>query len=202
MKAIVQVLTSWGPLGLFFLAIFDSAGVPLPTAVDALLVATAAVSPPQAYFSAALAVVGSAIGCMFLFSVARKGGEAYLQRNASGEKALRFRAWFHTYGLITVFIPCLLPIPMPLKVFVLSAGAFGVNPRKFLLTVLAARIPRFFGLAYLGAQLGENSGAWLKQHAWHIAGFAVLLAAVLVLAVQSIARRQISPYSAREAHPG
>ncbi|MBL8233219.1 MAG: VTT domain-containing protein [Bryobacterales bacterium] len=194
MKAIVRVLTSWGPLGLFLLAMLDSAGVPLPTAVDALLVATAVVSPAQAYLSAALAVAGSAIGCMFLFYVARKGGQAYLERHASGEKGLRFRAWFRTYGLITVFVPCFLPIPMPLKVFVLSSGALGVDPRKFLLTVLAARVPRYFGLAFLGAQLGEGSGAWLKQHAWHIGGFAIALAAALVLAVRVVARRQLAPY--------
>lgn len=197
MKAIVRVLTSWGPLGLFLLAIFDSAGIPLPAAVDALLIATAAVSPAQAYLSAGLAVIGSAIGCMFLFYLARKGGEAYLEKHAVGERAVRFRLWFRTYGLITVFIPCLLPIPMPLKVFVLSSGALGVNPRKFLLTVLAARIPRYFGLAFLGAQLGENSGEWLKQHAWHVAAFAILLAAALVFTVRIIGRRQAAPYSVR-----
>lgn len=197
MKTIVGVLTSWGPLGLFLIAVLDSAGVPLPAAVDALLIATAAVSPAQAYLSAGLAVAGSATGCMFLFYVARKGGEAYLAKHAVGERAMRFRAWFRAYGLITVYIPCLLPIPMPLKVFVLCAGALGVHPRKFLLTVLAARIPRFFGLAFLGARLGENSGQWLKQQAWHITGFAVLLAAALVFAVRIIGRRQITPYSSR-----
>ncbi|MCS7025808.1 MAG: VTT domain-containing protein [Bryobacteraceae bacterium] len=193
MKAIVAVLTSWGAAGVFVLAILDSAGIPLPAAVDALLVATAAVNPAQAFWCATLAVAGSVTGCLGLFYLARQGGQAYLDARARGARAQRLRAWFHTYGLITVFIPCLLPVPMPLKVFVLCSGALGVSPRRFFFTVLAARIPRYFGLAFLGAQLGDNSGLWLKQHAPHLAIFAVLLAACLAGLIRFVARRKATP---------
>lgn len=184
MKRFVALLTSWGPFGIFFLAILDSAGIPLPAAVDALLIATAAVNPAAAVVSAATAVVGSAIGCMILFLIARKGGQAYLDKATTSSRAARFRAWFHTYGLITIFIPCLLPIPLPLKVFVLSAGALGVRPMRFLGVVLAARIPRYFGLAWLGSQLGDDAGTWIKGHVWHLLAFAVALGVILFLAVK------------------
>ncbi|MCZ2147394.1 MAG: VTT domain-containing protein [Bryobacterales bacterium] len=193
MKKIVAILTSWGPAGLFVLAILDSAGIPLPAAVDALVVATAAVNPASAYLDAAMAVVGSAIGSMALFYIGRKGGEAYLDRITASRRTHRFREWFQTYGLITVFIPALLPIPMPLKVFVLSAGALGVKPLHYLLVILAARIPRYFGLAYLGSQLGEHTMGWLKAHVWHLVIFALLLAAVLALAVRLVSRGSRSP---------
>lgn len=190
MKTIVSVLTSWGPFGLFLLAILDSAGIPLPAAVDALLVATAALSPTQAYLSAFMATLGSALGSMFLYYVGRRGGRAYLDRVTADGFAKTLRTQFQTYGLISVFIPALLPIPLPLKVFVLSAGALGVSPRSFLLTMLAARIPRYIGLAYLGSQLGENSIGWLKQHVWHLLGVAAVLALVLVLVVRAIGARR------------
>ncbi|MCC6362469.1 MAG: VTT domain-containing protein [Bryobacterales bacterium] len=193
MRKIVAVLTSWGPFGLFALAVFDSAGIPLPAAVDALVVATAAVNPASAYLDAAMAVLGSAIGSMVLFYIGRGGGQAYLDRVTAGPRAHRFREWFQTYGLITVFIPALLPIPMPLKVFVLSAGALGVKPLHYLLVVLAARIPRYFGLAYLGSQLGEHTMGWLKAHVWHLVIFAAVLAAVLALAVRIVFRGSRSP---------
>jgi membrane protein DedA with SNARE-associated domain len=51
----------------------------------------------------------------------------------------------------------------------------GVSRTRFLLVLLAARVPRYFGLAYLGAQLGENSLAWVKSHVWHWVAFAVVL---------------------------
>ncbi|MBI4909822.1 MAG: VTT domain-containing protein [Acidobacteria bacterium] len=190
MKGFIQLLTSWGPFGVFFLAILDSAGVPLPAAVDALVVATAAINPASAYLAAALAVVGSAIGCMILFYIARKGGQAYLDRVTQSARAANFRIWFQTYGLITVFIPALLPIPLPVKAFVLSAGALGVRPLTFLGVVLAARIPRYFGLAWLGSVMGDHTMSWLKGHLPHLFVFAVLLGIVLGLAVKMIARRR------------
>jgi membrane protein DedA with SNARE-associated domain len=103
---------------------------------------------------------------------------------------MRFRLWFHQYGLLTVFIPALLPIPLPVKVFVLSAGALGTRPSTFLMVVLAARIPRYFGLAWLGARLGEESLPWLYAHKWHLTAFAVALFAVLYLMVRFRANRR------------
>jgi membrane protein YqaA with SNARE-associated domain len=127
---------------------------------------------------------------MFLFWIARKGGQIYLDRHTSSPRAMRFRLWFHQYGLLTVFIPALLPIPLPVKVFVLSAGALGTRPSTFLMVVLAARIPRYFGLAWLGARLGEESLPWLYAHKWHLTAFAVALFAVLYLMVRFRANRR------------
>ncbi|MBI3209376.1 MAG: VTT domain-containing protein [Candidatus Solibacter usitatus] len=183
MKQFVTLLTSWGPAGVFLLAVLDSAGIPLPAAVDALVVATAAVHPASAYLSAAMAVAGSLVGCMCLFYVGRKGGQAYLDRVTQSGRNAKLRAWFQTYGLISVFIPALLPIPLPVKIFVLSSGALGVRPLTFLFVILAARIPRYFGLAWLGAQLGENTMGWLKSHIPHLFGVALGLLIVLSLLV-------------------
>jgi len=188
--SIVKALISWGPLGVLILAALDSAGIPLPAGVDALLIAVAAVNPGVAYLSALLGVVGSAAGNLFLFLVARKGGELYLDRHTQSERARRFRLWFQRYGLLTVFIPALVPIPLPMKVFVLSAGALGVSPKLFLAVVLAARVPRYLGLAYLGARLGEGSTAWLRGHAWHLAGFAAGLFVVLFALVKLVEKRR------------
>jgi hypothetical protein len=86
-------------------------------------------APRPLTWSAASAIAGSLLGMMFLFWLARKGGEKYLDKHASGPRAMRFRRWFDRYGLVTVFIPALVPlVPLPMKVFVLSAGALGVKP--------------------------------------------------------------------------
>lgn len=127
---------------------------------------------------------------MFLFYLARKGGQAYLDNATQSPRALRFRNWFQTYGLITVFIPALLPIPLPVKVFVLSAGALGVRPLTFLTVILLARIPRYFGLAWLGSQLGDNTLGWLKAHVLHLFGVAAALGLVLFFAVKLLARKR------------
>ena len=57
----------------------DSAGIPLPAGVDALIVALAVLKPSLAYFAAGVRMVGSAARCTILFSIARKGGQKYQQ---------------------------------------------------------------------------------------------------------------------------
>ncbi len=193
MRSLVALVISWGPLGVLFLAALDSAGVPIPAGVDALLVAVAAVNPAAAYFSAALAVIGSTAGNLLLFWLARKGGEMFLNRHAASLRAVRLREWFQRYGLLTVFVPALIPIPMPMKVFVISAGALGVTVMRFLAVVLVARIPRYLGLAYLGTRLGEDSMDWLRQHVWHLTGMALALFIALYVVLRLADKRRPSP---------
>ncbi|MCC6585715.1 MAG: TVP38/TMEM64 family protein [Bryobacterales bacterium] len=192
MSSVAAWLKTLGPAGVFLLAVLDSAGIPLPTGVDLMLILTAITNPRLGWQSAALAIFGSAIGCMILFFIARKGGRVYLERHAHSPRAMRFRRWFDRYGLLTVFIPVLVPIPLPVKVFVLSAGALGVRPRSFLLTVLAGRIPRYLGLAYLGMELGENSLPWLKAHTLHLTTIAVALFVGLYIAIRIKGARAVA----------
>ncbi len=188
---LIQTFVGWGPWGVFAAAILDSAGIPMPAGVDALVLLISAVHPGEAWMAAIAATIGAIIGSWILFTLASKGGEAYLERHTISPQALRLRVWFQHYGLITVFVPALLPIPLPLKIPVLCAGALGVRRRLFLGVMLAARIPHYFGLAWLGQQLGGNAGGWLKSHAWNIGGFALLLVAVLFLLIYLADRARV-----------
>jgi membrane protein DedA with SNARE-associated domain len=184
LDTIGSTLQAWGPAGTLVLAGLDSAGVPVPAAVDALVVVTALNHAAAGYVAAGMAVLGSVVGCLILYHVGHKGGRSYLERKTQTGWPKTFRLWFLRYGGITVFIPALLPIPLPLKVFVLSAGAFGMPVAEFLAIVLAARIPRYFGLAYLGAQLGRDPLEYLKHHAGELAAVAAGLFVFLVLLVK------------------
>lgn len=189
MKHILDTLVSWGPAGVFLVAILDSAGVPNPGGMDALLLLVTIVNPARAWLCAGLAIAGSLIGCLILFYIARRGGEKYLDRCTTSRRGAQFRAWFSRYGLITVFIPALLVIPLPLKFFVVCSGALRVRPTSFALVVTAARAPRYFALAYLGSKLGHGSLPWLKQHAWHMVIAAAALFLFLYLLVRWAERR-------------
>lgn len=180
----MDTLIAWGPLGVFVLAVMDSAGVPLPGGVDALVILLAAGNPRQAFWIAAMAVAGSAVGSLVLFYLARRGGQMYLDRHTVSPRGRRLMGWFHHYGLLTVFIPALLPIPLPLKIFVIAAGALGISPRAYFAVILLARIPRYGALAYLGAKLGEDSKGFLREHAWDMVIIAVALFALLYALVK------------------
>lgn len=185
MSGFLNFLKAMGPWGAFLVSLVDGIGLPNPGGPDYLVLFLAWNQPQTAYISGLLAVLGALIGSLGLYWIARKGGERYLDEKASGPRAMKFRGWFARYGLVTVFIPALVPvIPLPMKVFVLSAGALGVSPAVFLLVMAAGKLPRYLGLAYLGKELGEHSTQWLKDHRWHFAGAAILLVAFLVLLVK------------------
>jgi membrane protein DedA with SNARE-associated domain len=188
---IAEALIAYGPPGVFLLALLDSLGVPLPAAIDALLLFVAWKTPDRAYLSACLAIAGSLIGNIGLFWAARGGGKRWVKSIPEPDKPQRFRRWFHRYGLITVFIPAMFPvIPLPLKVFVISAGVLHTRFSKFLAVILLARVMRYFGEAYLGIQLGENAQHFLEHNAFTIVGAALGLAFAMVLAIKLNDRRR------------
>lgn len=196
MKAFFAKLVALGPFGVFVLALLDSTGIPLPGGVDALLVVVANQAPTLGYLCAALATIGSLIGSMILFTIARKGGQRYLDKVAGGPRGMKFRNWFSRYGLVTVFVPCISVIPMPLKAFVACAGVLGIRRSHFAITILLARIPRYFFLAWLGQQMGENALGWIKAHTLH---FALGLAAMgLILYLLARFANQDQPATAQE----
>lgn len=189
MNSFLELLKAWGPLGAFVVALVDGIGLPNPGGPDYLILFLGWTNPQSAYWTALAALAGAMAGSYGLYAIARKGGRKYLDSKASGPRAMRFRRWFQRYGLVTVFIPALVPVvPLPMKVFVLSAGALGVSPTAFLAVMAAGKIPRFFGMAYLAQQLGKNSTEWLKDHRWNFVVGAVVLCVFLVALVKAADR--------------
>ncbi len=188
-KALMAALVSWGPGGLFVLAALDSAGVPVVGGVDLLLVNVAAARPSLAYVAALCAIAGSMLGSAVLFAIARKGGELMLAKYIAGRRGARMHRWFERYGLITVFIPALSPLPLPMKIPVFCAGALEVHWTRFLLVVLSARTIRYFSLAYFGVRYGASTLLYLRDHLLAIAFLALGIAAVAVIVLQLRDRR-------------
>ncbi len=91
---IAEALIAYGPPGVFLLALLDSLGVPLPAAIDVLLLLVAWKTPDRAYLTAGLAIVGSLIGNIGLFWAARGGGKRWVKSIPEPEKPQRFRRWF------------------------------------------------------------------------------------------------------------
>lgn len=181
LKHLIQIFVSWGPPGLFFLALLDSAGVPIIGGVDILLVTISVVKPSQAYLAALCAIAGSLAGSLILFAIAHKGGEVLLAKYISHGRGKRLHNWFERYGLVTVFVPAVSPIPMPMKIPVFCAGALEVRWSSFILVVLIARVLRYLALAALGQRFGTETFTYLKAHV------VLLIAAIAVLAILSIA---------------
>ncbi len=171
-------LIAFGPLGVFLMAALDSCGVPLPGAMDFSLIYVAWHSPKLAYWTALMAVLGSLFGNVGLFLAARHGVRRFV-KEPDPDKPQKFRQWFERYGLITVFIPALVPIPLPMKPFVVSAGVLRSNFGQFLAAVVVARLIRYFGEAYLAVRMGEDAQGFLMRNGWTLTAVALAMAFVL-----------------------
>jgi len=190
MKKLLASVVAFGPLGLFISALIDGIGVPVPGGVDVLIVYLAGQSD-NFLLLPLVATLGSVIGNSVLFLLARKGGELFLEKRSASGFNTHFRRWFDHYGLLTVFIAALVPLPiMPMKIFVLCSGALGISFVHFLLVFVCARIPRYFGLAWLGRSMREDALAYLRAHIWHLSVFAAALFLLLWLMIRFVDMRR------------
>jgi len=184
MKHLLAVLSALGLPGLFLIAIVDGAGVPNPSGPDVILLLYTSHRPDDWWIAALCAVTGSMIGTVVLFEVARRGGKKYLEEKLSSGRGKTFRDWFRHYGLVTVFIPALVPVPMPLKAFEICAGALGVSRTAFYITFAVARIPRYLALCWLGRGLHEEPLKFLKANSLNFVWIALATLAFCVILVR------------------
>jgi membrane protein YqaA with SNARE-associated domain len=196
-QKLTAALLAFGPFGILLVALLDSFVIPLPAGVDVLVLtisANAAPDDPQrAYFAALMAVIGSTFGNLALFWAARHGSRRLVKDATPSPRAAKFNQWFERYGMLTVFVPCVTPVvPLPLKVFVVSAGALHTRVGKFLLVVLVARSIRYFGEAWLGFKLGPHAEAFLRHNAWTMLGVATAMAMGSYIAIRWNERRRAS----------
>jgi membrane protein YqaA with SNARE-associated domain len=190
-RKLTAALLAFGPFGILLVALLDSFVIPLPAGVDVLVLTIAVNEPSRAYFAALMAVLGSAAGNIVLFMAARHGTRWLIKDVTPSPRAQKFHDWFHRYGLMTVFVPCVTPvIPFPLKVFVVSAGALRTPLSRFLLVVLVARVIRYFGEAWLGLHLGPHAEAFLSRNAWSLLGVALAMALAFYITIRWNERRR------------
>jgi membrane protein YqaA with SNARE-associated domain len=149
-------LTHMGVLGLFSVAVVDSSVIPLPLpgSTDLLLLWLVAHSG-NPWLLAPCAIAGSILGGYTTWHIGRRGGEAALQNYVPARLLGPIVAWVERHRILAVFLPALLPPPIPLLPFALASGALGVSRRRFLVVYGAARSLRYSFVAWLGVTYGR-----------------------------------------------
>lgn len=138
------------------MGIMDSSFLFLPFGNDLLIVALVARHHDGFPFYVLSAVCGSTAGVFLLDLVARKGGEAGVQKIA-GQK--RFETLKHKIGEKggrALVVGCLAPPPFPFTMVVATTSALGYPRRRLLLTVASARAVRFTVLGLLAIKFGRT----------------------------------------------
>ena len=174
-----------GAPGLFLISFLDSSFIPFPIINDGLLIEFSIKQPSRMPLYALLATLGSIVGCVVLYLLARRGGEAFFHRKA-GAKATAIRLWIERNGFGGMLIAALLPPPTPFKVFVFAAGVFEVPLVSFTTAIALARCIRYFGIGYLAIRYGKDAIPFIGHHR-----LGVVVALVLFVAASYGASRLI-----------
>jgi membrane protein YqaA with SNARE-associated domain len=194
MAGLLGALGPWAP---FWIALTDSSFLPLAQVVDFMVVAQAVASPQQAYATAGMAVAGSTLGCFAAYLAACRGGRRILDRFVSPKRSQKLQRSFEQQGVWPLIVQTMLPLPLPMRLWVIGAGVFGMQPFRFLSAVLFARTIRYFGLAFVTLTFGERVVLMLKERVWVCGG--LLLAAGLAWLAWKATASQRAMYSARAA---
>ena len=151
-------LTHLGALGLFSVAVVDSSFIPLPLpgSTDLLLLWLVA-HGENPWLLAAMAIAGSLVGGYATWDLGRRGGEAALRRHVPARLLGRVVGWVERHSILAVFLPAVLPPPIPLLPFALASGALGVTRRRFFVVYGAARTLRYSLIAWLGVAYGRHA---------------------------------------------
>lgn len=137
------------------MGIADSSPLTMPLANDLLVIALSASHHERMPYYAAMAAIGSIIGCAITDAVGRKAGEEVQEKVTSRrlkfvERQLKKRAGW------TLAVTALLPPPCPFTLFVAVAAGTRYPRQKLLTIVGVARLGRFLAEGALAIVYGRQ----------------------------------------------
>jgi membrane protein YqaA with SNARE-associated domain len=171
-----------GAPGLGLVAFLDSSFLSLPEITDILVVYMVTRHPARVLVYVFAAIFGSLAGCLIMYYIGRKGGDALIRKRFAPASVERAMAAFDRHGVLVVLIPAILPPPAPFKIFVILAGLAGISPAKFVTAILIGRGARYLVLGLLAVEYGERTLAYVDQH-----GFAASMVVLGLLAAGGVA---------------
>jgi membrane protein YqaA with SNARE-associated domain len=171
---LITIVATMGGGGLFVATFLDSSVLTLPFIADALVIDLSIQRRARMPYYCAMAALGSLAGCIWIYLLAKKGGEAYFHRHRGAHKV---KGWVQRNAFLSVFIPGILPPPFPFKVFVIAEGVFQVPLKTFVLALLLGRALRYSVEGILAVKYGDAVLLYLIAHK---IGFAVSIVAILV----------------------
>ena len=152
--------TSYGGWALFGLAFLESSIFPVPP--DVLLIALCLGRPDLAFWFAAVCSVGSVLGGMAGYALGYFGGRPLLLRMFDVTKVEAVQRYYDKYNAWATGIAGLTPLPY--KLFTISAGAFAINFKVFVIASAVSRTARFTLVAGLIYLLGETAKTFIEEY--------------------------------------
>ncbi len=187
---VVLMPVYWAAPMMIFVGALDSSLLSLPEVNDYITVARIANNPVEVYYFPIFPAIGSVIGCLVLYRIARRGGQ-FVTKRFKPEHFEWAKHIYRKWGVFALMIPALLPPPMPFKIFVATAGVLNYPPMRFAAVIMIARTVRYYFwgvLAYIFREEVKSMIAWLHDHLIEIL-VGLIVAVALILLVRWIVSR-------------
>ena len=166
-----------GP-SMMLIGALDSSLLSLPEINDYLVIMRCATDHKAVFYFPLFAAMGSVIGCMLLYTILRRGGQAILRRRFRTEHIERVERAYARFGFLALAVPALLPPPMPFKIFVATAGTLEYPRWRFVVTIMIARSVRYYVEGILAVYYGTHVMQFIKDYGLALLG--TVLAVCLV----------------------
>ena len=178
-----------GP-AMIIIGALDSSLLSLPEINDYLVVGRCYRHHSAVFYFPLFAAMGSVLGCLLLYTIMRRGGQALLRRRFNAEHILRAEQAYERWGFFALAVPAVLPPPLPFKIFVASAGTLEYPRWKFLVTVMVARSLRYYVEGVLAVFYGRRVLTFIEKNGVAIISiiFAIGLIALLIYLTSSRGR--------------
>jgi membrane protein YqaA with SNARE-associated domain len=179
----------------------DSSLLSLPEINDYLVVMRCANAPFEVFYFPLFAAAGSVLGCLLLYTIVRRGGQAVLRKRFRAEHLERVERTYARFGFLALAVPALLPPPMPFKIFVATAGALEYPRWRFIITIMIARSLRYYIEGTLAVFYGKTVLDFIKKYGFTILAIVIgvcLIGLVVYLILQRRHRRLAASDAASE----
>jgi membrane protein YqaA with SNARE-associated domain len=175
LAVIKDFLIAYGPLGLFGIALLDSALIPLPGGPDVVMILLSKGRPAWMPVYAAAATLGSVTGCVILYYISRRAGRRALER-FSERKQARVKELIDRYDVLSVLVVSVLPPPFPFKLFIITCGVLRFSIMRFTIAIAFGRAFRFLLEGYLAVNYGDQAESLFRQYfPWIGLGLAIFI---------------------------
>jgi membrane protein YqaA with SNARE-associated domain len=165
---LLHFFAHWGGLGLVPLAILDSTIIPTFGSLDVL---TAFLSARQADlwpYYACMATFGAMIGSYVTYKMGQRTGLGWIERKFGERRSQQVQYALEHWGSGALFVSTVAPPPFPTSAFLLAAGAFGYNKRKFFSSIAAGRAIRYGLLTAIAAHYGRSIVRYMRHPVDHL----------------------------------
>lgn len=185
---VIAMPVHWAAPMMVLVGAADSSLLSLPEVNDIITITRIAHNPSEVWYFPLFPALGSVIGCLLLYTLARSGRD-WITKRFHPESIKRVELIYRRWGFLALAIPALLPPPLPFKIFVATAGALGYPRARFAAVVMIARTVRYY---FWGIAAWIYREEVLQMLHWLEANFAAIISVVLGLIVTFFLIRGIS----------